>query len=635
MQVKITTDKDFANALDALVKKYGEGFEYLNGLHPDQLDQVEFIKNFCGKDTVADATIDANANVRQKDICTMRAEKDKPLDKLISLNKIFMEMKKKYGLEAARKWLEDEWTGAFYLHDSSSSSQVSYCFAASLDRLVEEGLFWVDGYNNQPPKHFSTFLDDVIEYVSFMANHSSGACGLPDILIHGYYFWKNDVKTGYYIKDPEYYARQSFQKLIYRLNQPYLRICQTAFTNVSIFDRPYLEALFGGKVYPDGSFVIDQIEEIIKFQKMFMEVISEIREQSMFTYPVLTYSLLFRDERFVDEEFAKWCSDHNTKWNDANFFMSGDVSTLSNCPLAGNTELKVAASKTSEVFVATIKDTYEWGPKEFYVVTPTGRAKAKINRFTQPVNHRIHLENGLTLETTETHLNPTKDGIHIPTSHLAVGDELPVATAKGVVYIPIVKIEKIKDYATEAYCVEVLEDVEPIFTLANGIITHNCRLLSNTSKLDAFINSIGGTALSVGSVKVNTINLMKIAYEAKGSETKYFEILRERAFLCCQVLDRIRHIIKRNAEKGLLPNICKGGIELEKCYCTMGCLGMFEAVEAFGYTYKDQFGNVYYKQEGIEFASKIFAVMNDVKDSFTKEYSFNIESVPRMSGDEA
>lgn len=36
-------------------------------------------------------------------------------------------------------------------------------------------------------------------------------------------------------------------------------------------------------------------------------------------------------KKFVDEEFARWCSDHNTKWSDANFFMSGDVNTLSNC----------------------------------------------------------------------------------------------------------------------------------------------------------------------------------------------------------------------------------------------------------------------------------------------------------------
>ena len=31
---------------------------------------------------------------------------------------------------------------------------------------------------------------------------------------------------------------------------------------------------------------------------------------------------------FVDNEFARWCSDHNTVWNDSNFFVSEDVTTL-------------------------------------------------------------------------------------------------------------------------------------------------------------------------------------------------------------------------------------------------------------------------------------------------------------------
>lgn len=217
-----------------------------------------------------------------------------------------------------------------------------------------------------------------------------------------------------------------------------------------------------------------------------MEVVSDIRSNNLFTFPVLTYSLLFKDGKFVDEDFARWCSDHNTTWNDSNFFQSDNVGTLSNC----------------------------------------------------------------------------------------------------------------------------------------------CRLLSDTTKLDAFINSIGGTALSIGSIKVNTINLMRIAYESEFNEKKYLSILKKRTLLCCKTLDVIRHIIKRNIEKGLLPNYCDGGVEMSKQYCTVGILGLFEVIEGFGYTAKDEFGNVSYTDKGIEFADKIFRVLNDVKDNFTDEYSFNIESVP-------
>ena len=57
-------------------------------------------------------------------------------------------------------------------------------------------------------------------------------------------------------------------------------------------------------------------------------------------------------------------------------------------------------------------------------------------------------------------------------------------------------------------------------------------------------------------------------------------------------------------------------------------LGLYEVIEAFGYTERDDFGNVYYTDQGIEFASKIFEVLNDVKDNFTDEFSYNVESVP-------
>lgn len=360
------------------------------------------------------------------------------------------------------------------------------CYAYDLTRLATEGLFFLNNYNAQAPKHLTTFLDDVIEFISYMCNRSSGAVGVPNLLIWSYYFWKKDCETGYFIKDKDYYLRQSFQKLIYRLNQPFLRGDQSSFTNVSIFDRSYIESLFGGVEFPDGTFAIDNIQEIVELQKVFMEVVSDIRSENMFTFPVLTYSLLFKDDKFADEEFARWCSDHNTTWNDSNFFVSDNVGTLSNC----------------------------------------------------------------------------------------------------------------------------------------------CRLLSDTTKLNAFINSIGGTALSIGSVKVNTTNLMRLYYEVGDDEEKYLELLHQRIALSCKALDCIRHIIKRNVEKGLLPNYQEGAVELDKQYCTVGILGLFEVIQAFGYTKIDKFGYISYTDEGVAFASKIFDVINDVKDNFTDEYSFNIESVP-------
>lgn len=486
MEITLKLAKDFERCLEDMKQKYGEDFEYINGLHPSQLDFSEFIENFVGKSTVADSTIDPNANVNHKDIRSFMTEKGKSEDKLFALNKIFLEIKKMWGLRTAKKWFEQEFSKGFYLNDSATSSYFPYCWADDFTRLATEGLFFLDNYNNQAPKHLTTYLDDVIEFVSFLANRQSGAVGMPNVLIWAWYFWKKDVEEKYYMKNPDYYLRQAFQKLIYRLNQPFLRIDQTSFTNVSIFDRPYLESLFGGVEFPDGTFAIDHIEDLIECQKVFMEVVSDTRETNMFTFPVLTYSLLYKNGQFQDRDFAKWCCTHNMRWSDSNFFVSDNVGVLSNC----------------------------------------------------------------------------------------------------------------------------------------------CRLLSDTSKLDAFINSIGGTALSVGSCRVSTINLVRIAYESELNKKKYIKILRDRVLLDCKALASMRHIIKRNIEKGLLPNYQDGALELDKQFCTIGGIGMYEVMDLFGLIDTDDLGCKSYSDEAVEFATEILDVMNEVKDSFECDFTFNIEMIP-------
>ena len=77
--------------------------------------------------------------------------------------------------------------------------------------------------------------------------------------------------------------------------------------------------------------MIDYEEEIIDFQKWYMEVMSDIRGVNMFTFPVSTISLLRKDGAFVDKEFAEWAVKHNMKWSDSNLFVDESVNSLSNC----------------------------------------------------------------------------------------------------------------------------------------------------------------------------------------------------------------------------------------------------------------------------------------------------------------
>ena len=366
--INIRLNKNFTTAYNKMQEAYGEEVAKINGFSDGQLSYTDFIDNFVDSDTVADASVDGNANVGQKDIVTLINEMPKPHQKLLSFNKIYYEINKKYGFKTANDWLRAEWDGHLYMHDGNTTSFVHYCFAYDLKDLAEKGLFFIDNFNAEPPQHLETFVDFVKEFVSWTCNRSSGAVGLPNLILYMYYFWSRDVSDGYYVKTPERYARQNIQRLIYALNQPFLRGgIQSAFTNTSVFDHPYLEALFGGSEFPDGSFMIDEIEGIMDFQKLYMEEMSKIRSKNMMTFPVSSISLLKQNGKFVDEEFARWACQHNMKWNDSNLFIDDSVTSLSNCcrlksniedlgyfNSIGGTALKVGSVKVNTINLARL-----------------------------------------------------------------------------------------------------------------------------------------------------------------------------------------------------------------------------------------------------------------------------------------
>ena len=159
-------------------------------------------------------------------------------------------------------------------------------------------------------------------------------------------------------------------------------------------------------------------------------------------------------------------------------------------------------------------------------------------------------------------------------------------------------------------------------------LSNCCRLKSNIDDLGYF-NSIGGTALKVGSVKVSSINLARIALK-HNTEQAYLIALRDLVELDCKVLDIVRHIIERNVEKGLLPNFSKGLVDFEHLYNTIGFIGIYETMKTFGYTKTDEFGNLYYTEEAASFGKKIFDVIHRTKDQFAldKNYKINCEQIP-------
>lgn len=494
MLINIRLDKNFTTQYNKLQNEYGTEMAKLNGFDDKQLSYTDFIDNFVDEPIVADSSIDGNSNVKRKDIVTLLTEMPKPHRKLLAFNKIYYEFHKLYGFKAANEWLFREWTGQQYTHDADTTTFKSYCFAYDITDLTEKGLFFLDEtFNAKPPKHLTTLIDFIKEYINFASNRTSGAVGLPNIIPYMYFLWKEDVDSDYLgIKSSgqsERYARQNIQRFIYAINQPCLRDGQqSAFTNTSVFDREYLSALFGGAKFPNGEYMIDYIEEIMGFQKLYMEVMSDIRSENMFTFPVSTISLVRKDGKFVDEEFAEWAIRHNMTWSDSNLFIDDSVSSLSNC----------------------------------------------------------------------------------------------------------------------------------------------CRLKSNIEDLGYF-NSIGGTALKVGSVKVVTLNLARLALDTNTKE-EFLEELKNRTLCVVRTLHVIRNIIKRNVEKGLLPNFTHGLIDFDHLYNTIGFIGCYETMKKFGCTTIDELGNTFYTDDATILGSQIFKTIREVADKFIEDnqcdYMINTEQIP-------
>lgn len=831
--IGVELDADFVDEIERLKEKFGTKMTELNGFADYQMNYTGFIDNFIDKNT-ADASIDGNANVHGKDIVVLENEMAKPHMKLLSFNKLFYEMKKKWGLKAAQDWLEKEWDGHLYLHDAFNSTFCGYCWAGDVDRVAREGLFFFDN-GSHAPQHLTTFTDFLCETVSYAENRSAGAFGMPSALVWMFYFWRKDCKEGYFIKDADYYRDQEFQRFIYKLNQPYLRSgIQSAFTNISIFDRPYFESLFGGLEFPDGTFAIDFEEEFIEFQKAFMEEVSRIRKDCMMTFPVLTYSLLRVDGKFVDDEFARWACAHNQLWGDSNFYVSDSVDSLSSCCFSANTEV---LWRSSEVGVnrTTFKNLFDTTPAQrhnFKIFHNGSWVKGSTIRL-PAAGHKVYkvtLANKKEMVATDNHLFPTLYG-DIRTDALTTDDYIMVNTRalngvdscvgygyeegyllgmylgdgsqsgetgiilsitekkyertfdkvcravksidddatvnlrsgehnvwyvyvgshkvhdfifdyvsgyhaqektismdcliestefrRGIIdgmyatdggnsnriytsspelakdletiltslgrqsivdcsdrtnepvvirgvtwkrnfplwcvrfysetnkrnfvnvyktinnctYFNVTSVEEIPYDDEYVYCFEMENKEEPYFTLPNGVITHNCRMRNAVSGNDSvYFNSIGGSGLNVGSVKVNTVNLARCAYESGGDVKTFLDNVYDVSYRALQLLDVQRHVIQRNVEKGLLPNYSSGLVDMSKQYSTLGIASGSEAIQFFGLCETDQFGYFRYTSDGLSLYEQVLAEMHRAIDNFRSaqnvDYQINMEQIP-------
>ena len=330
MFINHSFDHHFVSLLEKLEKKYGAEMFELEGIDRKNLDIAKFTNKFFETTTMADASVDANANVDDTSILSWDYEMPKPLMKLNGLYFLWKDALKKHGIKRANKMIELEIAGGIRIHDLHGWLK-PYCWGTSLSTIVNEGMPWVKRIKIGPVKHFYSFINNAFQLICTLSTQCVGAVAVPDFLIYAEYFIRKDFGDKWYENENSVeFIRQAFQHFIYSVNNSF-RGNQSPFTNVSVYDKHWLESLFAQHMNPD--FTNPDLDNAMRVQKLFVDELMNQLEQNPFTFPVMTAASLIdpKTKEFADQEWLDWLAEVSVKNKCLNFFQDDSTSSISSC----------------------------------------------------------------------------------------------------------------------------------------------------------------------------------------------------------------------------------------------------------------------------------------------------------------
>lgn len=297
-------------------------------LTPEQIqNKVNFVRDYIKASNAANgSTLDANANVSNKNIATLSAELNKDIN--IQLNRAMIKERiaKRFGQELADEYERQLEAHEIYTHDETSI--LPYCASITMYPFLTDGLKAFGG-ETKAPKHLSSFNGGLINLVFAVSSQLAGANAIVEYLMYFDYFARKDYGDDYLETHPTQIA-QEFQQFIYAINQPAAaRGFQSAFTNISIYDRPYFEAIFGDFVFPD--FTKPSYDSLAKLQKFFMHWFNEERKKALLTFPVITAACLNDGTTLKDKDFQDFITKEYSEGNAFFTYTSSSADALSSC----------------------------------------------------------------------------------------------------------------------------------------------------------------------------------------------------------------------------------------------------------------------------------------------------------------
>ncbi len=288
----------------------------------------EFIKNYASKsNNAADgSSFDANANITNKNMHTMEYEIHKDINIQINRALICDKITELYGEDLAKEYIRQIEEHEIYIHDETSLKP--YCTSITMYPFLLNGLKTLGG-GSVAPKHLASFCGGFINLMLAVSSQFAGAVATVEFLMYFDYFAKKTYGENYLetnTKDIDAHL----QHVVYTINQPSVsRGYQSIFWNISIYDRPYFEAMFGDFAFPDWS--RPSYESLNKLQKHFMKWFNKERCSALLTYPVITAACLTKNGELVDKNFEDFITEEYAEGNGFFTFMSDNACALSSC----------------------------------------------------------------------------------------------------------------------------------------------------------------------------------------------------------------------------------------------------------------------------------------------------------------
>ena len=303
---------------------------------------LQFIDNFIKSDNTANATIDDNSNVATHNVAVMNTEIHKEDNKETNIRIWYNKLKELYGKDLAEQFLVDIDT-ILYPHDLSSQIGMPYCVAITLYPFLKNGIKDIGGLS-AAPKNIDSFCGLFVNLVFAVAAQYKGAIATPGMLLCMDYFLRKEWGDNYYQKPEtiitsEHCLRQMtiqkqihqyFQQICYSLMQPSgSRGNQACFWNLSIFDKPFFDTMYGDFYFPDGTKA--KWESLSWLQKDFMHWLNQERLKCILTFPVVSLCLIYQDHKFLDEDLYQFAAKEYAEGDSFFTYISDSADSLSSC----------------------------------------------------------------------------------------------------------------------------------------------------------------------------------------------------------------------------------------------------------------------------------------------------------------